>query len=158
MTLVDRLSKGGLNVVVQSDGRKPELLKTLLGIGNVSAILNLAGSAETHAALYGGAPTKEELAASAELVSASEGGIVRFLAQPLPGEGDAKRWPGREDAAAAASMLAEATGKPTMPYQIAAVTADMIPGLQGLEPLPESELLVYRSASRKFLFKADIAK
>lgn len=158
VTLVDRLSKGGLHVVVQSDGRKPELLKTLLGIGNVSAILNLAGSAETHAALYGGAPTKEELAASAELVSASEGGIVRFLAQPLPGEGDAKRWPGREDAAAAASMLAEATGKPTMPYQIAAVTADMIPGLQGLEPLPESELLIYRSASRKFLFKADIAK
>ena len=158
VTLVDRLSKGGLNVVVQSDGRKPELLKTLLSIGNVSAILNLAGSAETHAALYGGAPTKEELAASAELVSGSEGGIVRFLAQPLPGEGDAKRWPGREDAAAAAAMLAEATGKPTMPYQIAAVTADMIPGLQGLEPLPESELLVYRSASRKFLFKADIAK
>lgn len=158
VTLVDRLSKGGLHVVVQSDGRKPELLKTLLGIGNVSAILNLAGSAETHAALYGGAPTREELAASAELVSGSEGGIVRFLAQPLPGEGDARRWPGREDAAAAAAMLAEASGKPTMPYQIAAVTADMIPGLQGLEPLPESELLIYRSASRKFLFKADIAK
>ena len=27
VTLVDRLSRGGLNVVVQSDGRKPELLK-----------------------------------------------------------------------------------------------------------------------------------
>ena len=122
------------------------------------AVLNLAGSAETHVALYGGAPTREELAASAELVSASGDGIVRFLAQPLPGEGDARRWPNREDAAAAARMLAEATGKPTMPYQIAAVTADMVPGLQGLDPLPESELLVYRSASRKYLFKADIAR
>lgn len=157
VTLVDRLSKGGLQVVLQSDGRKPELLEKLLTIPNVSAILNLAGSAETHNALFGGAPDKAALARTAELVCASQGGIVRFLAQPLPGADGNLRWPGREDAAAAAQMLAEATGKPTMPYSITAVTADMLPGLQGLAPLPESELLIYRSASRKHLFKADIA-
>ena len=57
-------------------------------------------------------------------------------------------------AAGAAALLLE--GK--IPYAIAAVTPEMPQGMQGLEPVADPMMLKYRSASREFLFKADIAK
>ena len=55
--------------------------------------------------------------------------------------------------------IAEATQQAaSLPYAVAAVTADMPQGLRGLEALPDAMLLKYRSAARDFLFKADIAK
>lgn len=57
----------------------------------------------------------------------------------------------------AALLVSEAAGDHTLPYAVAAVTADMPQGLRGLEALPDAMLLKYRSAAREFLFKADIA-
>ena len=55
-------------------------------------------------------------------------------------------------------MVAEACGQPTLPYVITAITPDMAWDMRGLDALPEQNMLIYRSASRQFLFKADIAK
>ena len=55
-------------------------------------------------------------------------------------------------------MVFEACGDHQLPYAIAAVTPEMPQGMQGLEPVADPMMIKYRSASREFLFKADIAK
>lgn len=158
LILVDRLAKGGLQVWLQVDGRKPDLLEKLLHIKDVHVILNVVGGADAAGHIFGGAPSKEDLAKTIALVQASPDGIIRFLAVPHPADGGQWAWPQRADAAAAAQMVAEACGQPTLPYVITAITPDMAWDIRGLDALPEQNMLVYRSASRQFLFKADIAK
>ena len=158
LTLVDRLAKGGLQVWLQVDGRKPELLRKLLAIKDVHVILNVVGTSAATKSVFGGAPSKEALAETIELVRATPDGIIRFFAVPLPGQDGTWAWPDRAEALAAAKMVFEACNVPTLPYVIEAVTPDMAWDMHGLEALPEQTLLVYRSASRQFLFKADVAK
>lgn len=158
LTLVNRLSAGGLQVWLQTDGRKPALLEQLLQVKDTHVICNVIGDAEATAKVFGGAPTVEELAKTIALVKGTADGLVRFLAMPLPRQEGVWSWPERADAAAAAKMVAEAAGQPTLPYAITPVTPDMVWDMRGLDPLPEQNLLVYRSASRQHLFKADIAK
>ena len=158
LTLVDRLAKGGLQVWLQVDGRKPELLRKLVAIKDVHVILNVVGTSATTESVFGGAPSKEALAETIELVRATPDGIIRFFAVPLPGQDGTWAWPDRAEALAAAKMVFEACNVPTLPYVIEAVTPDMAWDMHGLEALPEQTLLVYRSASRQFLFKADVAK
>ena len=155
--LVNRLAAGGLQVWLQTDGRKADLLANLLKIKDVHVICNVVGGADASAKVFGGAPSKEELSKTLALVQSTADGVVRFLAMPLP-NGDGWAWPTRDDAAAAAKMVAEACGQPTLPYGITPVTADMVWDMHGLAPLPDPNLLVYRSASRQHLFKADIVK
>ena len=78
--LVDRLAAGGLQVWLQTDGRKPELLEKLLKIKDVHAVCNLVGGPEASTKIFGGAPSKEELAKTIALVQATPDGAVRFLA------------------------------------------------------------------------------
>ena len=155
---MDRLAAGGLEVWLQTDGRKPDLLERLLAIKNVKAVLNAVGGAAATAAVYGGAPDTAALAASIGLVRDIPGGGVRFLAMPLPGADGQWTWPRREDARDAAQMVAEAYGQPTLPYRVEALPPDAAVDLHGLEPLPEQNLLLYRSAARQFLYKAEIGK
>ncbi len=158
LTLVDRLAKGGLQVWLQVDGRKPALLQKLLGNKDVRVILNIVGGSASTERTLGGAPTKSELAETIDLVRNTPEGIIRFFAVPQPSEDGTWSWPDRSEASVAAQMVAEACNSPTLPYIIDAVTPDMAWDMRGLEALPEQTLLIYRSASRQFLFKADIAK
>ena len=155
--LVDRLAAGGLQVWLQTDGRKPNLLEKLLKIKGVHVVCNVVGGLEASTKIFGGAPSTEELAKTIALVQATPDGVVRFLVMPLPTD-DGWDWPKREDAAAAAKLVAEACGQPTQAYSITPVTVDMVWDMRGLEPLPEQNLLMYRSAARQHLFKADIVK
>ena len=143
---------------LQVDGRKPDLLRKLLAIKDVHVILNVVGASAATERVFGGAPSRDALAETIELVRATPDGIIRFFAVPQPGEDGTWAWPDRAEALAAAKMVFEACNAPTLPYVIAAVTPDMAWDMRGLEALPEQTLLVYRSASRQFLFKADVAK
>ena len=156
--LVQQLAKGGLSVCVQTDGRKPALLERLIGLGVLAKVqLNIPGPAAVYETLYGAAPSGEELAKTIELVRAFPDHDIRFLATPIPGA-DGARWPSRDEAGEAARMVYEACGDHQLPYAVAAVTPEMPQGMQGLEPVADAMLLKYRSASREFLFKADIQK
>ncbi|MDO5536933.1 MAG: hypothetical protein Q4F72_05350 [Desulfovibrionaceae bacterium] len=157
VTLVERLSAGGLEVWLQVDGRKPALLKRLLAVKNVHVILNAVGGPEFTEQTFGGCPTKEELAESISLVTGTPDGLVRFLAMPKEKDG-AWIWAERADAEAAAKMVAAACGKPTLPFSIMAAVKEMPLDLHGLEPVTDQDLLMYRSAIRRHLFKADIVK
>ncbi|MDR2055536.1 MAG: hypothetical protein LBQ10_06680, partial [Desulfovibrio sp.] len=155
--LVERLAAGGLQVWLQTDGRKPDLLENFLKIKGVRVICNIVGSGETTAKIFGGTPDVNDLGKTIDLVRSSPEGLVRFLAAPLPNE-DGWAWPKGDDAAMAARMVAEACGQRTLPFAVTAVTPDMAWDMHGLEPLPGQSLLMYRSAVRRFLFKAEIAK
>lgn len=156
-TLVRRLAEGGLQVWLQTDGRKPELLEKLLCVKNTHVLCNMVGGAEATTKIFGGAPSADELGATIRLVSNTPDGAVRFLVMPLPDD-SGWSWPRREDAAAAAKMVAAACGQPTLPYTITPVTPEMTWDIRGLEPLPGENLLMYRSAARQHLFKAEIAR
>lgn len=156
--LVQQLAKGGLTVCMQTDGRNPALLERLAGLDVLAKIqLNIHGPASVYETLFGAAPSKEELAKTIEQVKAFPNHEIRFLAAPIPGDGGA-RWPSRDEAGEAARMVFDACGDHQLPYAIASVTPDMPQGMQGLEPVTDPMLLKYRSASREFLFKADIQK
>lgn len=155
--LVRHLAAGGLQVFLQSDGRRPELLEKLLSAKNISRLaLNLLGSADVYEKSFGGPINKEELAKSVALVEAFPKAKIRLLVSPIKREDGTVSWMTKDEAAEAAKLMAEATGKPSMAIEIAAVTKDMPQGLQGLEPF--DQFLPYRSAVRNHLFKADISK
>ena len=155
---MQQLAKGGLTVCMQTDGRNPALLERLVGLDVLAKVqLNIHGPTSVYETLFGAAPSKEELAKTIERVKAFPNHEIRFLAAPIPGDGGA-RWPSRDEAGEAARMVFDACGDHQLPYAIASVTPDMPQGMQGLEPVTDPMLLKYRSASREFLFKADIQK
>lgn len=129
--LVQQLAKGGLTVCIQTDGRNPALLERLIGLNALAQVqLNIPGPASVYEALYGSAPTKDELAKTIELVKAFPDHEIRFLATPLSGP-EGARWPNRDEAGEAARMVFEACGDHQLPYAIAAVTPEMPQGYAG---------------------------
>ena len=159
LEVVHWLAKGGLSVLVQCDGRKPDLVEKLLQTGDISKIVvNVPGGPGAYERLGLTPPTAAELARTIELVRSAKEGLVRFYAQPLPGEDCTWQWPDRADAMAAAQMVFEATGDHSLPYFLTFATADQPLDMHGLEPFDPQLLVKFRSASRQFLFKADIAQ
>ncbi|MDL2307439.1 hypothetical protein LJC48_05365 [Desulfovibrio sp. OttesenSCG-928-C06] len=159
LEVVKWLEKGGLKVYIQTDGRNPAFLERVLKTGQVSKVVfNILGPAQAYADSFGGAVSAEELAKTAELVTAFPSHEVRLLISPTKRADGSYSWTSKEEAAEAAKMLAEATGNKTMPFFIAAVDKENPLGQQGLGDFPQDQLLPYRSAVRKFMFKADLAK
>lgn len=157
--LVSWLAKGGLLVLIQSDGRKADLLERLLTSGQVSkAIINIPGGPEVYECLGLAAPSAEELAKSIALVRATEQGVVRFQAIPVPDGEGGWRWPVRDEAVSAAKMVYEACKDHSLAFGITAATADLPLDMHGLEALDPQLLVKFRSAIRQHLFKADVEK
>lgn len=159
LKVVDYLAKGGLKVYIQPDGRNPELLELLIKSGKLSRIsLNILGTEEAYKDSFGGALSKEDLAKSIELVKNFENGEVRLLISPTKREDGSWSWTTKEEAEAASKFVADACGSNTIDFAIATVTELMPQGLEGLDEFPKSDLLPYRGACRRHLFKADVAK
>lgn len=158
VTLVTHLAKGGLSVLLRTDGRNPALLRRLIAAKAVAKVsLDIPGPASLYNALFGQAPDKTALAETIALVRAFPDYDIRFFAAPVPRADGSVSWPTREEAAEAAAMVFEACGDRQLPYRIACATAETPGGLHGLSPLEDAMLLKYRSASRNTLFRADIA-
>lgn len=161
-TLVTKLAQGGLEVCVQTDGRRPDLLERLIREGHMTKIqLNILGPASVYEAIMGNAPGKDELGKTIELVRAFPNHEIRLLVSPVPrgpNTAEGTTWLTRNEAAEAALMVFEACNDHQLPYSIAAVTAEMPQGMAGLDPVPDPMFLKYRSASRDHLFMADVAK
>lgn len=156
LTLVRHLSKGGLEVFLQSDGRKPELLEKILAENLVTKlVLNIPGPAELYPDAVGGsAPSKEELAKSIALTRAHKNHVIRLLLKPITPKEGAAYYISPAQAAEAAKMVFEACGDVSLPFGIQ-IAEEIVPGLEALE---ESALLPYRGKVRNSLVKADIIK
>ena len=84
--LVTALAKGGLQVVIDSDGRNADLLERLINTGCLTRIrLNIPGPASVYPAAVGGeAPSREELGKSIALVRAFKDNVIRLYLEPIP--------------------------------------------------------------------------
>ena len=142
--LVTALAKGGLQVVLDSDGRNPDLLERLIGTGCPTRIrLNIPGPASVYPAAAGGeAPSAADLGRSIALVRAFKDNVIRLYLEPIPQADGTLTWLSPADAALAGRMVAEACGDMMLPFGIQATTEQA----GGIEPL--SNLLPYRSKVR----------
>ena len=157
--LVGRLAAGGLKVYLQPDGRNPDLLRRLLETKAVTrVVLNILGPASLYESAFGGPIDAAALAESVKLVKGFAGGEVRLLISPIKREDGTYSWLTSAEAGEAAKMLADACQEPQLPLGMAAVTAAMPQGLQGLEAFAPEQMLPYRSVMRRHMFKADISK
>lgn len=151
--LVTVLGKGGLKVVLDSDGRNPALLEKLIATGALTRIrVNIPGPASAYPLAAGGeAPSREDLGRTIALARGFADHAIRLYLEPIPQPDGSLAWLSPSDAALAGKMVAEACGDMLMPFgiQASAETA-------GLEPL--ANLLPYRSKVRTALPKTDIIK
>lgn len=152
--MVRLLSKGGLQVFLQSDGRKADLLERITGEHLAARVaVNIPGPAAVYPDAVGGAaPSAEDLKKSIAAAQSCADHVVRLWLKPLRNAAGEARWLTPAEAGEAARMVADATGAMTMPFgiELAPDKAD------GLEPL--DQLLPYRAKVRNHLPKADILK
>ena len=153
--LIRLLSKGGLQVCLQSDGRKADLLEKILSEGFASrVILNIPGPAALYPQTVGGetdADFAANLKKSVELVKACSDHVIRIWLTPIK-DGDSPRWLTPAEAGEAAKMVADACGDMMLPIGIQAC-AETPRGMEALD-----NLLPYRSKVRNSLPKAEILK
>ena len=152
--LITALSKGGLQVVLDSDGRNADLLERLINTGCLTRIrLNIPGPASVYPAAGGGeAPSREEPGKSIALVRAFKDTVIRLDLEPIAQADGSLAWLSPADAALAGKMVAEACGDMMLPFGIQASTEPV----KGLDAL--TNLLPYRSKVRAALPKTDIIK
>lgn len=157
LTLVKHLANGGLTVCMQTDGRNSALLEKVLALNVITKLqLNILGDSNVYEALYGAPIDKEDLAKTIALVKGFANSEIRYLASPLPVDGQVS-WPTRAMALEAGKMVFDACGDHQLPISVDKVTAEMPQGLQGLKPVEDALMLKYRSALRENLFKAELA-
>lgn len=155
LTLVRALAKGGLQVYLQSDGRRPELLEKILSENLVSKVaLSIPGPAEVYPYAVGGEVALSDLKKSIELVKAHKDHLIRLYLAPLTPPGAAPFYLTPAQAGEAAKMVLDACGDMQLPFAIQVSDKHAA----GLEALNESNLLPYRSKIRNHLVKADILK
>ncbi len=152
--LITVLAKGGLQVVLDSDGRNPSLLERLINTGCLTKVrLNIPGPASVYPAAVGAeAPSLEDLGKSIALVRAFKDNVIRLYLEPIKQEDGSLAWLSPADAALAGKMVAEACGDMMLPLGIQAAAE----AVKGIEPL--TNLLPYRSKVRSALPKTDIIK
>lgn len=155
LELIRLLSKGGLQVCLQSDGRKADLLEKIMAENLLAKIVvNIPGPADIYPDAVGGiAPSAEELKKSIALARGHKDHVVRLWLTPIRPAGAAPYWITPTQAGEAAKMVAEACGEMTMPFAIQADSEKH----EGIDPLDDN-LLPFRTKMRNHLPKADIVK
>jgi hypothetical protein len=155
LELIRLLARGGLQVCLQADGRKADLLEKILAEGLVEKmLLTIPGPAALYPDAVGGpAPSPEELGKSVNLVKAHKNHAILLRLAPLRAADGSPYWLSPEQAGEAARMVFQSCGDMTLPFGIQS-SGETAPGLA---PLPDN-LLPYRSRVRAHLPKADIVK
>lgn len=154
LELVRLLAKGGLQVYLLSDGRKPALLEKILAEDLVSKmVLNVYGPADVYADADAAAPSQEDLMKTINAVRKHQNFVIRLWLSPLKKADGTLYYISPEQAGEAAKMVLKAAGDdPSLPFVIQANPEKA----KGLDPI--DNLLPYRSKVRNSLPKADILK
>ncbi len=163
--LLEHLAKGGLTACLRVDGRKPELLQTLIEKGLVSKLeVNFYGAPEIYAMLPEGAelpaPTEEEIAKTVEIAKNFKESEIRLHIVPLNDNGT-YRYITKQEASKAAEFISTACNDKQLEIVIAPCLGEELLAIGLNDKLEEIEnplLLKIRSGLRDFLFKADIKK
>ncbi|NLW82021.1 MAG: hypothetical protein GXY42_10170 [Desulfovibrionales bacterium] len=152
-TLIRVLAKGGLTVQLRSDGRRSDLLKTILDEGTVSRmVLDIVAPSRLYPTVAGGPIDLEDLNRSISLTRSHADHLIRIVVSAYAGEGGAMTRITPAEAGEAAQMVLDACGNRMLPVFVEAAQN------AGLEPLEGQALLPYRSKVRNVLVKAEIRK
>lgn len=155
LELIRLLAKGGLQVCLQSDGRKADLLEKIMAENLLTKIIvNIPGPADVYPDAVGGpAPSADELKKTLTLARTHKDHVIRLWLTPIRPANKTPYWLSPAQAGDAAKMVAEASGEMTMPFAIQADAEKH----EGVDPLDEN-LLPFRAKVRNHLPKADIVK
>jgi len=153
LTMLRLLTKGGLQVILDADGRRPELLEQVLKEGLAARLmLNILGPAELYPAIAGGPLVPGDLKKSIALARSAKDGVIRILVAPYRNSAGELERLTPVQAGAAAEFVFEACADRMLPVFIEAASGE------GLPDLREQDLLPYRSKVRNTLVKAEIRK
>lgn len=153
LTLIQALAKGGLTVQLRSDGRRSDLLASVLEQGAVARmVLDIVAPAHMYPIVAGGALEFEDLKHSIILTQGHKDHVLRIFIQPYMGADGSLTRLTLDEAGEAAQMVLDACGNRMQPIFVEA-SAD-----SKLEPLEYQALLPYRSKIRRALVKAEIRK
>lgn len=153
LTLLQALAKGGLSVQLRSDGRRADLLQTILKQGIVSRmILDIVAPPNLYPDVAGGAIELADLKQSITLTQEHKDHLIRIMIQPYRASDGQQTRITPTEALEAAKMVLDACGNRTLPIFIEAAPAPE------LAPLEGQDLLPYRSKIRSALVRAEIRK
>lgn len=154
VAVVEYLKAHGLQTQVETDGRNAEILKQLVDNSLVDRLIfNLKGPADLYQNLTGMALEEEELTFSLSLIEkCAEYQINLSLRQFERDEGQ-NDIISPEEAALAAALVEQATGKKTHPFYIKNCISPEVK-----ETLPAPNLFKYRTACRRYMVKTEISK
>ncbi|MBI5518899.1 MAG: hypothetical protein HY916_02440 [Desulfovibrio sp.] len=149
LILLQLLTKGGLSVHLDCDGRRPELLEKILGEGLAARLtLNILGPAEMYPDMADGPLLPDDMKRSVALARATPGAVIRFLVAAHGPAGSLRISP--EQAGQAARWILELCGDRMLPVFIEAGPAGSLPALT------DQDLLAYRAKVRAALVRAEI--
>jgi len=155
LAVVRFLKQKGLNIQIDTCGRNPHILKSVISEGLCDKlVVTLHGPASRYEDLTGWPLDEPDLSESLSLMTSVEDHTVLLPVQPV----DTPQGPGvsitPEEAARAAQLVEAATGSKKHPFFIQPAA----PREEGLEPLTASRLFKYRTLCRRFMVMADIWK
>jgi len=153
LTMLRLLTKGGLKVILDADGRRPELLEKVLKEGLAARlVLNIFGPAALYPDIVGGPLVLGDLKKSVALARSVKDSVIRILVAPYRNSSCELVRLAPAQAGAAAEFVFEACADRMLPLFIEALPGD------GLPELREQDLLPYRAKVRNSLVKAEIRK
>ncbi|MFH1155166.1 MAG: hypothetical protein V1793_15250 [Pseudomonadota bacterium] len=152
--LLGRLKKGGLKIEVETDGRNPSLLEILAKEALVDRlIVVLRGPAQRYQEITGASLNVDDMGKTLALIRhVPEYRLELHLSPVFSGAG--RGYLPVEEAAGTAAMVEAETGSKKHPFLISAG----IPVDEALAPLSTAELFRYRTACRRHMVMAEIAK
>lgn len=152
--IVEYLKTHGLQTQIEADGLNIQILKQLIDKALIDRLIfNLKGPAGLYRNLTGTALDEEELILSLSLVEKCSDYKIILPILPFQGKEGQKNVISPEEAALAAALVEQATGKKTHPFYI----KDSIP-LEEKETLSAPNLFKYRTACRRYMVKTEIFK
>lgn len=155
------LKQNGLKTVLTTDGRNSEVLKAVLekNLGD-RIIMEVRGPAELYEPLTGKGISPDELIASISWAARFPDYRFCTTVAPLVESDGTVRFITPEEIGETAKTIEMATGSKKHPYELRPFDPARVKDerLKAQEPLPSSALFKYRTAARRHMVMADIAK
>ena len=158
------LKKQNFKIQIDTNGVNANLLASILERGLADrVIMEVKGPPNLYKLLVGPSVDMAEIEKSIALVSkCSDYGFITFISPVGRQEGDPAQisYITPEEISQTAELIKKAAGDSRQPYRLRIFESEPTPGRQAPVPpsIPQSLLFRYRSAARKYQFKAEILK
>jgi pyruvate formate lyase activating enzyme len=158
------LKKNGLKLQLDTNGKNASVLQKLLGQGlGDRVVMDLKGPLALYNALLGEEINPQEIHRTMELVTKFPEYRFETTVAPVPGQGGESggtRYLTPEEIGDTAKWIKEVTASNKQPYLLRLFDPDTSPDprFKAIEKLNPNDLLRYRSAARRHLVLAELAK